>query len=76
MEKVFGAEEIQSAVNAVIVECGQVAMRYYMRPIETSTKSDTTIVSEADIEIEKTPEDEDKELDPQLDKALEAVKNL
>jgi len=29
-----------------------------------------------DIEVEKTPEDEDKGLDPQFDKALEAVKNL
>jgi carboxyl-terminal processing protease len=29
-----------------------------------------------DIEVENTPEDEDKGLDPQLDKALEAVKNL
>jgi carboxyl-terminal processing protease len=29
-----------------------------------------------DIEVENTPEDEDKDLDPQLDKAIEAVKNL
>ena len=29
-----------------------------------------------DIEVENTPEDEDKDLDPQLDKALEAVKDL
>lgn len=29
-----------------------------------------------DIEVEKTPEDEDKGLDPQLDKALEVVKDL
>jgi len=72
-EKSFGKGSVQELENLVGESSLKVTVANWLTPNGSHI---TDVGLEPDVVVEMTPEDFDQELDPQLDKALELVKNL
>ena len=72
-EKSFGKGSVQELENLAQDASLKVTVANWLTP---NGNHITDVGLEVDVEIELTPEDFDLELDPQLDKALELVKDL
>ena len=72
-EKSFGKGSVQELENLVGDASLKVTVANWLTP---NCSHITDVGLEVDVEVEMTPEDFDLELDPQLDKALELVKDL
>jgi len=72
-EKSFGKGSVQELENLLGESSLKVTVANWLTPNGSHI---TDVGLDPDVEVEMTPEDFDLELDPQLDKALELVKNL
>ena len=72
-EKSFGKGSVQQLENLIGESSLKVTVANWLTP---NGDHITDVGLEPDVEVEMTPEDFDQELDPQLDKALELIKDL
>ena len=72
-EKSFGKGYVQQLENLIGDASLKVTVANWLTP---NGNHITDVGLDPDVEVKMTPEDFDQELDPQLDKALELVKNL